>query len=265
MTGFKPLFTALVMSLCSLTAVSNADSTTCRAEWPLEALPTVFPVDAICGGPVSGAMNLSLMQATDIKKDVVIDAATGASVIRFHNADETGAKSDWPAGETDENASRYIDFALAAPATMEVLVTRISMFIGAYSTGFMKCHINTGFGEGFTDAQTLYEAAQTALPDKEMIPVELTPTLTIPAGETLHVRVLPWLEQESGSGKYILLHNMNIEGQVFETGGNEGLEEIPSSSHKGGDKGRFILRNGHLFILRDGKTYTVSGQEINKN
>ena len=238
------------------TVLSLAGGTAVRAEWPLETKPTAFPLDAICGGPVSGAMTLSLMQATDTKTDVEIDAATGATVVRFHNADESGAKTNWPVGEIDENANRYIDFSLAAPATMDVRITRISMLIGAYSTGFMKCHINTGYGDAFTDVHTIYEAAQTALPNKSMNAIELTPTLTVPAGETLHVRVLPWHEHDSGSGKYITLRDVVIEGQAFEPEqdiDNLFIDRIPCTK---------VLRNGQLLILRDGSTYTVTGVQV---
>ena len=238
--------------------LSLEGGTIIRAEWPLETKPTAFPVDAICTGPVSGAMTLSLMQATDTKTDVLLDAATGATVVRFHNADESGAKTNWPTEEIDENASRYIDFAVTAPSTMEVRVTKIHLFIGAYSTGFMKCHINTGFGDGFTDVHTIYEAAQTALPNKEMILLDLTPTLTIPAGETLHVRVLPWHEHTSGSGKYILLRDVTIEGQAFEST-DEGIEPITGSRSP---VTRKVIRNGSLLIFRGEKTYTVTGQEV---
>ena len=40
-----------------------------------------------------------------------------------------------------------------------------------------------------------------------------------------------------------------------------GVEEI-SSSLQGGDRGRLILRNGQVLILRNGKTYTMQGQEV---
>ena len=40
----------------------------------------------------------------------------------------------------------------------------------------------------------------------------------------------------------------------------QGLEEI-SSSLQGGDRGRLILHNGQIFILRGDKTYTLQGQE----
>ena len=40
------------------------------------------------------------------------------------------------------------------------------------------------------------------------------------------------------------------------------IDQIESSSLKGGDRGRLILRNSQLLILRDGKTYTITGQEV---
>ena len=40
-----------------------------------------------------------------------------------------------------------------------------------------------------------------------------------------------------------------------------GVEEI-SSSLQGGDRGRLILRDGQVLILRNGKTYTMQGQEV---
>ena len=40
-----------------------------------------------------------------------------------------------------------------------------------------------------------------------------------------------------------------------------GVEEI-SSSLQGGDRGRLILRNGQIFILRGEKEYTLTGQEV---
>ena len=42
---------------------------------------------------------------------------------------------------------------------------------------------------------------------------------------------------------------------------SEGIENI-SSSLQGGDRGRLILRDGQVLILRNGKTYTMQGQEV---
>ena len=103
----------------------------------------------------------------------------------------------------------------------------------------------------------IYEAAQTALPNKEIRAIELTPTLTIPAGETLHVRVLPWHEHTSGSGKYILLRDVVIEGQAFETetAGVESIQPSVISSQK-------VLENNVLYIIKNGVKYNVQGQIV---
>ena len=172
------------------------------------------------------------MVLADTKNDVKDAENNVVTIARWHNADDNGAKANWPSTEIDENPTRYLDFAITAPASMEVRLTGISFEIGAYSTGYMKCHINTGFGDEFTGVKTIYEAATSALTNiapktdsqtkafvdygNPLQSVALTPMLTIPAGETLHVRVLPWHEHTSGSGKYICLYNMKIEGQAFE-------------------------------------------------
>jgi lysophospholipase L1-like esterase len=240
----------------SATAISLDGGAAVSAVWTMDAKPVPA---AVVQGPVSAAFTLSYMVATDTKDDVSINGKTGATVVRLHNANENGTKTNWPTEEIDENASRYVDFAVTAPATMDVRVTKISMYIGAYSTGYMKCHINTGFGDGFTDVHTIYEAAQTALPNKEMRAIEMTPTLTIPAGETLHVRVLPWHEHTSGSGKYILLRDVTIEGQAFEST-STAVEAV--SNQLSAISVQKVIRDGQLIITRNGTTYNALGQIV---
>lgn len=132
---------------------------------------------------------------------------------RFHNSDNGTSRTPWPADEIDENAVRYIDLAVTAPADSALRITRISMDLTAVGTAAMSCHINTGFGDNFTDVHTYYE--KVALPKNAQTPVAIAPThLTVPAGKTLHIRILPWLNDESAprSGKYICLSNIRIEG-----------------------------------------------------
>ena len=140
-------------------------------------------------------------------------ADTKGAMQRFHSSDNGKTKAPWPADEIDENAVRYIDFAVTAPADSALRITRISMDLTAVGTAAMSCHINTGFGDNFTDVHTYYE--KVALPKNAQTPVAIAPThLTVPAGKTLHIRILPWLNDESAprSGKYICLSNIRIEG-----------------------------------------------------
>mgnify|MGYP003311713545 FL=1 len=86
--------------------------------------------------------------------------------------------------------------------------------------------------------------------------VELTPAITIPAGETLHLRVLPWHEHTSGSGKYILLRDVTIEGHAFSA--EEGIENTIVN-----DGATKYLQDGQVYILRpDGTLYSILGVQV---
>ncbi len=230
--------TASVLSLDGGSPVS--------VSWALDAKPVADPV---IEGPVSATLTLSNMIAADTKNDFT----DGSTMVRFHNAVD-GAKANWPAGEIDENATRYIDFAITAPTTMELRLTGISMVLASHSTSTMCCHINTGFGEEFTDVQTIYERKN--FTNKTPVAVILTPVLSVPAGQTLHVRILPWHEDAAEkSGKYICVKNLLVEGQCFsETGLNNTQQDFTS---------RKILRNGQLLILLpDGTRFDATGRKV---
>ena len=142
---------------------------------------------------------------------------------------------------------------------MDVRITRVAMEIAADGTSTMCYHLNTGFGSEFTDVTTIYEKRN--MTSRVIEHVDLTPTLTIPAGEVLHVRILPWHDYgDVKDSKYIGLRNVKIEGMAFDPA-EEGIEEI-SSSLQGGDRGRLILHNGQIFILRGEKEYTLTGQDV---
>lgn len=229
--------TASVLSLDGGSPVS--------VSWALDAKPVADPV---IEGPVSATLTLSNMIAADTKNDFT----DGSTMVRFHNAVD-GAKANWPAGEIDENATRYIDFAITAPTTMELRITGFSMVLASHSTSTMCCHINTGFGEEFTDVQTIYERKN--FTNKTPVAVILTPVLSVPAGQTLHVRILPWHEDAAEkSGKYICVKNLLIGGQCFsETGLNNTQQELST---------RKILKDGQLIILRGDERYDVIGRKF---
>lgn len=214
--------------------------------WAISATPVPEPE---VEGPVSAVLTLSNMVATDTKNDFT----DGSTMVRFHNAVD-GSKANWPAGEIDENASRYIDFAVTAPATMQMRVTGISMILASHSTSTMCCHINTGFGAEFTDVQTIFERKN--FTNKTPVQVELTPVMSVPAGETLHIRILPWHDAaEEKSGKYLCVKDVVIQGQCFtESGINDTSAAISNESST-----RKIVENGRVIILREGKRYNVLG------
>ena len=181
---------------------------------------TVHDLSEICTPSPSGDPDAELIPETGqlstfnfrlSTRNMYADAKGGMQ--RFHNSDDGKSKTHWPIGEIDENAVRYIDLAVTAPADSALRITGISMDLSAVGTPTMSCHINTGFGDHFTDVHTFYE--KVALPKNVQTPVAIAPAhLIVPAGQTLHIRILPWLNDETSprSGKYICLSNVRIEG-----------------------------------------------------
>lgn len=241
--------TASVISLEGGSAVS--------ATWTVNAKPMPGPEIT---GPISAAFTMNNMAYIDYNsssKNYFTDGEeTGLTLGRFHNSADGSSRTPWPAGEIDENASRYLDFAITAPAAMEVRITKISMAIGADGTSTMCYHINTGFGDGFTGVKTIAERQHMA--NRVVEHADITPTLTIPAGETLHVRILPWHDLvEEKDSKYICLRSVKIEGQAFEPG-EEGILS-PTLPSREGVK---ILRDGVLLIERNGVVYNAQGMVL---
>ena len=241
-------------------AISLDGGAAVSAFWAIGAKPVPAPV---VEGPISAEFTMSQMACIDYNasKNYFVDGdETGIILARFHNSADGSARTPWPAGEIDENANRYLDFAVTAPAAMDVRITRIAMEIASDGTSTMCYHLNTGFGDEFTGVTTIAERRN--MPSRVIEHVDLTPTLTIPAGETLHVRILPWHDYgEVKDSKYIGLRNVSIEGMAFEPG-EEGIEEVSYSLQGAGGPVRKILLNGQIFILRNGKTYTATGAQV---
>lgn len=240
----------------SANAISLEGGASVSATWAINARPVPDPV---VEGPISAAFTMSNMACMDYSKNYFTDGEeTGIVLARFHNSANGSSRTPWPAGEIDENAGRYLDFAITAPEAMEVRITGIAMEITADATSTMCYHINTGLGDNFTGVTTVAERRN--MPNRAIEHVSLTPTITIPAGETLHVRILPWHDHgEVKDSKYICLRNVIISGQAFEAG-TTSVENMAFPSHDG--KVAKILQNGQLFIIRDGIVYNAIGQTI---
>ncbi len=240
----------------SANAISLDGGATVSATWAINAKPVPDPV---VEGPISAVFSMSNMACMDYSKNYFTDGEeTGIVLARFHNSANGSSRTPWPAGEIDENAGRYLDFAITAPEAMEVRITGIAMEITADATSTMCYHINTGLGDNFTGVTTVAERRN--MPNRTIEHVNITPTITIPAGETLHVRILPWHDYgEVKDSKYICLRNVVISGQAFEAG-TTSVENMAFPSHEG--KVAKILQNGQLLIIRDGIVYNAIGQTI---
>ena len=118
----------------------------------------------------------------------------------------------WPAGEIDEVANRYIEYTIPAKKKGIVLET-ITLPVRAKGGPGMNIHINYGFGDSFRDVTTIYE--NTALPKNKWLTVTLEQPILVPAGETLHIRVLPWYDSNGKpqTKKYLQLGQLKVKGK----------------------------------------------------
>ena len=119
----------------------------------------------------------------------------------------------WPAGEIDEVANRYVEYTIAADKKKGLVVETITLDVKAKGGPGMNMHINYGFGEQFSGVTTIYE--NTALPKNKKIRVLLDQPILVPAGQVLHLRVLPWYDSngQPQKGKFLELGAFKMTGK----------------------------------------------------
>ena len=122
----------------------------------------------------------------------------------------------WPAGEIDEVANRYIEYTITAEKKKGLVIETIELPLQAKGGAGMNIHINYGFGEAFSGVTTIYE--NTALPKNKRLVVHLDQPVLVPAGQTLHIRVLPWYDSNGKpqQKKYLRLGEMSIKGKKLQ-------------------------------------------------
>lgn len=119
----------------------------------------------------------------------------------------------WPAGEIDEVANRYIEYTIAAEKKKGMVIETINLDVKAKGGDGMNIHINYGFGSDFNGVTTIYE--NTALPKCKTVNIHLDQPILVPAGQTLHIRILPWYDSNGKpqSKKYLQLKGLVVTGK----------------------------------------------------
>ena len=135
------------------------------------------------------------------------------SEIKNHKSQILPLEGSWPAGEIDEVANRYIEYTIAAEKKKGLVIETITLPVCAKGGEGMNIHINYGFGDSFRDVTTIYE--NTALPKNKWLTVTLEQPILVPAGETLHLRVLPWYDSNGKpqTKKYLQLGQLKVKGK----------------------------------------------------
>ena len=133
--------------------------------------------------------------------------------ITLHKQGYAPTDGAWPAGEIDEVANRYVEYTIAAEKKKGLVIEAITLPVCAKGGNGMNIHINYGFDEQFSGVTTIYE--NTALPKNKKVVVKLEQPILVPAGQTLHIRVLPWYDSNGKpqGKKYLQLGEMNVSGK----------------------------------------------------
>jgi lysophospholipase L1-like esterase len=133
--------------------------------------------------------------------------------IGLHKKDYVAAGGLWPAGEIDEVANRYIEYTIAAEKKKGLVIEHITLPLKAIGGAGMNIHINYGFGEEFSGVTTIYE--NTALPKNKEIVIKLDQPILVPAGQTLHLRILPWYDSNGKpqGKKFLRLGELEVAGK----------------------------------------------------
>lgn len=119
----------------------------------------------------------------------------------------------WPAGEIDEVANRYIEYTIAAEKKKGLVIETIELTAKAKGGPGMNIHINYGFGDLFSGVTTMYE--NTALPKNKKLVIKLNQPILVPAGQTLHLRILPWYDSNGKpqTKKYLQIGELKVTGK----------------------------------------------------
>lgn len=133
--------------------------------------------------------------------------------IALHKQGYAPADGAWPAGEIDEVANRYIEYTISADKKKGLVIESITLSVQAKGGEGMNLHINYGFGEQFSGVTTVYE--NTALPKNKKVNIVLTQPILVPAGQTLHLRILPWYDSNGRpqTKKYLQLGDLQVAGK----------------------------------------------------
>lgn len=129
--------------------------------------------------------------------------------------------SSWPAGEIDESPARYVEFGLTATKGMQLNINKISLYVGTWGGNMMKCHVKYSTTDDFGNPVTML--ASDRMTNKTTYAVSATPVIKLKEGETVRLRIYPWIDNNSSTatGKYLAVGDVNIEGVAFDPTGIE--------------------------------------------
>ncbi|WP_125185406.1 pectinesterase family protein [Botryobacter ruber] len=201
------LLLGMAFSFCCLLNFSFAQGTPASATWPL--------TDPGTGGTGKAVITTGQMQAsTERLVNMNINQYTGTEGSQRVRIDN----NNWPLSQTDTVAGTYVQFAVGPSPNSRLTVRSIALKLGAHSTNAMKANVYYSTDRRFKNVtQIEYSTTLTnnVLSTSALTPVSATTAITLQEGDSLYVRVYPWVNNATTtqSGKYLTLKDVTITGE----------------------------------------------------
>lgn len=126
---------------------------------------------------------------------------------------------NWPANQTTRIENAYMQFEIAPQENSNLLLDSIAFDVSSSSINSMKAEVYISTDPTFTTSTLVNFSTGNAnnyITRDVMTHIQAVADLTVNDGETLYLRVYPWVDNDPDvrSGKYIHFKNFVIAGQI---------------------------------------------------
>jgi len=158
----------------------------------------------------------SNMKVNDYNKQTTWPENSGITASSYKCQRNITSTGKWPTAEIDEVYNRYIEFGVTASKNTTLKIDSIGMYVGGAGTNAMRCHVSYSTEPDFANATTFFSPSSMA--GKQMYEASIQPVISLEEGDTLRVRIYPWMNNLSSeaSGKTICLSDVSIHGYAME-------------------------------------------------
>ena len=227
-----------------------------KAFWDLS---TAAKSTAEITGPVNAVEeSYSNMYAASYNK--VNSAAVWTGTVYGDNGENPSTQRNciegntWPAGEIDENSTRWIQFGIAAPDNTEIAVTKVSYYCAGAGGSGMRYKGYYGTKTEFESGQAYNYVWTQSMAGNTAYYVEEIPVKSIANGEEFWLRFYPYYSS-SATGKTFCLKDVTIEGVAKTSDGiyNVMTEKIAANNVYYNTVGQRVSPDTHGFVIFNGR------------
>ncbi len=176
--------------------ITNSIAQNASVNWPLTSTTTVTPT-----------VSNNLLGQDESFSNLTINNYSGPN----SSQRVTTLDGSWSA-ETNQNNSRFIQFAVSPSSGYTFYISAISLNLGASGGGNMKANIWYSTDSTFS-VRTQLNSSVLNLPNGTLSSLSYSPNIVLNSGSTFYLRIYPWYTS-SATGKYVCPNNLVISGSA---------------------------------------------------